>query len=439
MDTTDIREELVSRFFRYVAIASQSDAHVMTLPSSPGQLELATLLAQELREIGVDDVVLDQRAIVTGIKRGNSPTAPRIGFIAHLDTVDVGLSPIVRPQIFRFNGEDICLNREQDVWLRVGEHPEIVQWKGEDIITGDGTSVLGADNKAAIAIVMTLLSRLGPDDLHGDIAVAFVPDEEIGLRGAKALDLKRFPCDFAYTVDCCELGEVVVENFNAASVEIVFTGVTAHPMAARNVLVNPLLMATDFIGLFDRRRTPELSSGREGFYWFKDLVANDSTARMTILVREFDRAELDRCKRFIHEAAQQLRARYPTGSVKVRVEDTYRNMAEGLEIDNRAACLLLDAMQIAGVIPKLIPMRGGTDGAVLTARGVPTPNFFTGAHNFHSMYEFLPVAALEKSFEVASAICAAAATSADDQDDPEYEDLPRQNLTREGDNHEMSG
>ncbi|MQX81521.1 peptidase T, partial [Sinorhizobium medicae] len=221
------RDELVSRFFRYVAIESQSNGHSASLPSSPGQFELASLLAEELRMLGVEDVVLDEQAIVTGVKRGTRPNAPRIGFIAHLDTVDVGLSAIIRPQILRFEGTDLCLNPQEDIWLRVAEHPELLAWLGEDIIVSDGTSVLGADNKAAIAVIMTLLARLDAQGAHGDVFVAFVPDEEIGLRGAKALDLARFACDFAYTIDCCELGEVVLETFNAASAEIVFTGVSA--------------------------------------------------------------------------------------------------------------------------------------------------------------------------------------------------------------------
>jgi tripeptide aminopeptidase len=413
MDFTDIREELVSRFFRYVSIESQSNPRATSLPSSPGQLGLATLLAKELGELGVDNIVLDDHAIVTAVKRGNCPAAPRIGFIAHLDTVDVGLSAVIHPQIFRFVGQDICLNEEADIWLRVADHPAISRWEGEDIITGDGTSVLGADNKAAISVIMTLLSRLGPDDLHGDIHVAFVPDEEIGMRGAKALDLDRFACDFAYTIDCCDLGEVVVENFNAASVDILFSGISAHPMSAKGVLVNPLLMAADFVGFFDRGRMPEHSSGREGFFWFRDLVANDNTARMTVLIREFDRAELERCKRYVRSVAKQLGNHYPTGRIRVQMEDMYHNMAEGLAVDNRSTNFLLDAMKNVGVEPKFIPMRGGTDGAVLTARGVPTPNFFTGANNFHSMFEFLPIPAFEKSFQVASAICANVASSGD--------------------------
>jgi tripeptide aminopeptidase len=407
--TAGIRDELIGRFFRYVAIESQSNAASMHLPSSPGQFELARMLAGELRDLGVDDVVLDEHAIVTGIKRGNSAGAPRIGFIAHLDTVDVGLSPIIRPQIKRFEGLDLCLNPEKDIWLRIADHPEILPWQDQDIILSDGTSVLGADNKAAIAVIMTLLAGLQPSQSHGDIVVAFVPDEEIGLRGAKTLDLSRFPCDFAYTIDCCELGEVVVENFNAASGEIIFTGVSAHPMSAKGMLVNPLLMALDFISHFDRNETPERTEKREGYFWFKDLIANDSEARLKVMIRDFDRSKFEQRKQRIGEVAEQIASQYPSGSVQYSVADTYHNIGDYLQGDNRSSELLFNALDRLGIEKKLTPMRGGTDGAALSARGLPSPNFFTGAHNFHSRFEFLPIPAFEKSYETARMLCTLAA------------------------------
>ncbi|KSV65045.1 peptidase T [Sinorhizobium sp. GL2] len=405
----DVRQELISRFFRYAAIESQSNGRVPSLPSSPGQAALAALLAEEMRALGVEDVLVDAHAIVTGVKRGNRPEAPAIGFIAHLDTVDVGLSPFIRPQILRFDGKDLCLNAEEDIWLRVAEHPEIAHWQREDIIVSDGTSVLGADNKAAIAVIMTLLGRLGEME-HGDVFVAFVPDEEIGLRGAKALDLSRFPCDFAYTIDCCELGEVVLETFNAASAEIVFTGVSAHPMSAKGALVNPLTMAIEFISHFDRLDAPEHTADRQGFFWFKDLVANDSEATLNCLIRDFDTDGFHQRKRRIAEMAERIRLSYPSGNVRYQITDTYRNIATSLAEDDRAVSLLFTALDDLGIEKRLIPMRGGTDGAVLSARGIPTPNFFTGAYNFHSRYEFLPVPAFEKSLDVAMGICRLAAS-----------------------------
>lgn len=404
-----IREQLIERFLRYVAIESQSDAKATALPTTPGQQRLADLLADELRALGLDNIVVDEHATVTALKRGTRPGAPRIGFIAHLDTVDSGLSPVIRPQILRFEGKDLRLNAEQDIWLRVAEHPEILPWEGADIIFSDGTSVLGADNKSAVAIVMTLLATLGPDDAHGDILVAFVPDEEIGLRGAKALDLARFDCDFAYTIDSCEVGEVVIENFNAAAGELVFTGVSAHPMSAKGVMINPLLMAHDYIAEFDRAETPERTEGREGYFWFNDIVANTSTARLKVAIREFDRQRFEARKHRVAEVADEIAARYPGGRVACTVTDTYGNISDSLGEDRRSVELLLSAMSELNIAPKLIPMRGGTDGAALSARGLPTPNFFTGAYNFHSRFEFLPVPAFERSFEVARRICELAA------------------------------
>jgi tripeptide aminopeptidase len=407
-----IRRELIDRFFRYLAIESQSDAKATTLPTTPGQQRLAELLAEELRALGLENVVIDDHATVTALKPGTRPGAPRIGFIAHLDTVDVGLSPVVRPQILRFDGGDLCLNAQEDIWLRVAEHPEIRPWAGADIITGDGTSVLGADNKAAISVIMTLLANLGPDSAHGDILVAFVPDEEIGLRGAKALDLARFDADFAYTIDCCELGEVVIENFNAASGDIVFTGVSAHPMSAKGVLVNPLLMALDFVSAFDRAETPEHTAGREGYFWFTDIVANAGEARLKVMIRDFDRQNFERRKQRLGEVAEEIAARYPTGRVACKVTDIYGNILESLGDDRRSVDLLFAALDALKIAPKQLPMRGGTDGAALSAKGLPTPNFFTGAYNFHSRFEFLPVPAFEKSYEVARMICTLAAEPA---------------------------
>ena len=407
-----IRQQLIDRFFRYLSIASQSDAKAVTLPSTPGQQQLAAMLADELRALGLDEVVLDRHATVTAVKRGNVPDGPKIGFIAHLDTVDVGLSPVVKPQILRFEGSDLCLNREQDIWLRVAENPLIKPWVGADVVVSDGTSVLGADDKAAIATIMTLLAELGPEDAHGDILIAFVPDEEIGLRGAKALDLARFPCDFAYTIDSCEVGEVVYENFNAAMAEIVFTGVTAHPMSAKGVLVNPLTMATDFMASFDRSETPENTSGREGYFWFIDLVAGPSEARLKVNIREFDRARFVERKQRIGEVATQIAARYPTGKVEARVTDTYGNIQDSLGDDRRPVDLIFAAMEALQIKPKVIPMRGGTDGAALSARGLPTPNFFTGGCNFHSRFEFLPIPAFVKSYETARTLLRLAAEQA---------------------------
>ncbi|WP_312836864.1 peptidase T [Pantoea sp.] len=406
--TDTLAGQLTSRFYRYLAVTSQSDAKSTTLPSTPEQHAMARLLADELRALGLMEVVIDEHATVTAVKKGNRPQAPRIGFITHIDTVDVGLSPHIHPQTLTFSGEDLCLNPQQQIWLRVAEHPEILPYRGQQIIFSDGTSVLGADNKAAVTVVMTLMENLSGD--HGDIVVAFVPDEEIGLRGAKALDLQsRFNVDFAWTIDCCELGEVVYENFNAAAAEIHFTGVTAHPMSGKGVLVNPLLMAHDFISEFDRLETPEHTEGREGYIWFNDMQANASEARLKASIRDFDLNAFAARKQKLQAVAQQIAARYPTGSVDLTISDTYSNISNAIGDDRRAVDLIFEALKALEIDPKVIPMRGGTDGAALSAKSLLTPNFFTGAHNFHSKFEFLPIPSFVKSYQVAEKLCYLAA------------------------------
>lgn len=407
--TSPLASQLTQRFFRYLAITSQSDAAATTLPTTPGQFDMARALAQELHTLGLDDIVLDEHATVTAVKKGNVPGAPRIGFITHIDTVDVGLSPDIHPQILRFQGEDLCLNASKDIWLRVAEHPEINAYPGEDIIFSDGTSVLGADNKSAVTVVMTLLENLTSEQQHGDIVVAFVPDEEVGLRGAKALDLKRFDVDFAWTIDCCEKGEIVFENFNAASASIHFTGVTAHPMSAKGVLVNPLLMAMDYISHFDRLETPEHTEGREGYVWFNGMDAVQGHAHLSASIRDFDKESFARRKAQIADVAKKIAAQYPTAKVEYSISDIYSNISNAIGEDKRAIDLLFEAMTTLGITPKPTPMRGGTDGAALSAKGLLTPNFFTGAHNFHSQFEFLPVKSFEASYQVALQLCLLAA------------------------------
>lgn len=407
--SSPLASQLTQRFFRYLAISSQSDPRATTLPTTPGQHEMARELADELSRLGLDDIVIDDHATVTAVKRGNVPGAPRIGFITHIDTVDVGLSPDIHPQILRFTGDDLCLNSEKQIWLRVAEHPEILAYPDEEIIFSDGTSVLGADNKSAVTVVMTVLENLTPEHRHGDIVVAFVPDEEVGLRGAKALDLNRFAVDFAWTIDCCELGEIVYENFNAAAAEIRFTGVTAHPMSAKGVLVNPLLMAADYISHFDRLQTPEHTAGREGYVWFNGIQGDQNSTLLQASIRDFDSESFLRRKQQIGDVAEKIAAQYPTASVEFSIGDTYSNISNAIGDDRRAIDLMFEAMESIGVTPKPTPMRGGTDGAALSAKGLLTPNFFTGAHNFHSKFEFLPLRAFEASYHTAFQLCLLAA------------------------------
>ena len=394
-------EELTERFLRYVAVPSESDASVGVVPSTEGQRELARLLESELQAMGLEEIELDEHAILTAKLPGNVPGAPVIGFVAHLDTVPVSLSPEVHPQILRYEGGDVCLNAEKDIWLRLSEHPELADYAGQDVIFTDGTSVLGADNKAAIANVMTMLHVLSSGGRpHGDIRVAFVPDEEIGLCGSKLMDLNKFKVDFAYTIDCCAVGELVYETFNAGSVLFEIEGVTAHPMSAKGVLVNPLLVATDIINCFDRKQTPEETDGKEGYWWFTGMQSNSSRCTLHMNIRDFDRECYEARKKYVQSVVDFVRIRHKRAKITVKFTDVYGNIVESLGEDRAPIDLMYEAAHEIGVEPKTIAMRGGTDGSALSAKGLVTPNYFTGGLNFHSNAEFLPVPSLCKSLEM---------------------------------------
>ena len=394
-------KELQERFLRYIAVSSESDPKVGVVPSSEGQRDLAKLLQEELHEMGLVDIELNEHAILTARLPGNVANVPTIGFVCHLDTVPVNLSPDVKAQVLHYEGGDVCLNADKDIWIRLSEHPELAAYAGQDIVFTDGTSVLGADNKAAIANVMTMLSIMTREArAHGDIRVAFVPDEEIGLCGSKLMDLEKFKVDFAYTIDCCALGEVVYETFNAGSVFIDIKGVTAHPMSAKGVLVNPLLVATDLINRFDRQQTPECTEGKEGYWWFTDCKANASACHLKMNIRDFDRKNYEARKAYVLEAVEAIRTQYPRAKIDVKLVDVYNNIVDSLGDDRWPIDLIYQAADLIGVKPNTIAMRGGTDGSALSVKGLVTPNYFTGAHNFHSYAEFLPLPSLHKSLEM---------------------------------------
>ena len=401
----DKKAALLERFMRYAAISTQSNLKAGCVPSNPREFELAEMLAGELREMGLEDVEVDEHAIVYSKLPSNLPEgtkAPVIGWVVHMDTVDVGLSPDVHPQVVKnYQGGDICLNKEKDIWLKTAEHPEIERYVGDDIVVSDGTSVLGADDKSAIANVMTALSIVTSQNRpHGDIHIVFVPDEELGEQGARKMDFSKFPVDFAYTIDCCALGEIVWETFNACSVSIRIKGVTAHPMSAKGVLVNPLLVATDLINRFDRLQTPEQTEGKEGYWWFTDCEANAAECRLTMNIRDFDRSRYDSRKAFVLEAVEAVRAQHPRAVIEAELVDVYSNIADSLGDDRSPVELLYQAADNLGITTNTIAMRGGTDGSALSAKGLVTPNYFTGACNFHSYAEFLPLPSLHKSLEM---------------------------------------
>ena len=406
---SQLTQQLLDRFLRYVNIPSQSRAGISSVPSTQDQWHMARQLEAELEIMDLEDLHLSDRCVLTGYLPANLPegftgSVPKIGFCCHLDTVDVNLSPEVHPQVVRnYPGGDLVLNAEKGILMKAAEHPELADYVGQDIVFTDGTSVLGADNKAAVANVMTMLQYFTdhPEIHHGAIYVAFVPDEEVGLKGSKAMDISRFPVDFAYTIDCCALGEVVYETFNAGSAQVDIQGVSARPMHAKGNLVNPTLLAVDFANFFDRKETPECTEGKEGYIWIKSIQSNATHATVQLAIRDHDKARYEARKQTILANVERLKHQEPRAQVRCTLEDIYGNIADAMTPDNRQAVdFLYEALDELAITPKTIAMRGGTDGSYLSTRGIFTPNYFTGALNFHSRYEFLPLPSLEKSCQV---------------------------------------
>ena len=396
----DIKKFQIDSFFKYSSIPSQSNASSKTLPSSEGQMKLAKVLAEDLKALGLINVVVNDNSIVTALLPKNKDNIHSIGFVAHLDTVDIGLTGDVHPQILKFEGNDLCLNKEKNIMFKVSEHPEIKNYINNDIIFSDGTSVLGADNKAAISTVMSALKYITDNNIeHGDIYIAFVPDEEIGLLGSKQLDLNVFKPDFAYTIDSCEIGEIVYETFNAGSAAIDIEGVTAHPMSAKGVLVNPILIAIDIANEFDRKQTPECTEKKEGYIWVQGISGNQRNASLKLNIRDHNKKLYEEKKAKIRKAVEKHQKLEPRAKIELNIEDVYGNIADSVKEDKFPIDVIYEAMKNLNIEAKTLSMRGGTDGSALSVKGLLTPNYFTGAHNFHSIYEFLPIPSFHKSLE----------------------------------------
>lgn len=387
---------VLDKFLRYVAIPSQSNADVGTVPTSEGQRELAHLLVEELGELGATDVHIDEHACVTA-RFPAIVDGPRLGFLAHLDTADVGLSPVVNPRVVRFSGDPIELGAGHV--LDPHEHPSLLRFLDEEIVVTDGASVLGSDDKAAIASIMSALENLPAE--HPEIVIAFVPDEEIGLLGAKALDLNRFDVDAAYTIDCEGHATIAYETFNAGSALVTIEGVPAHPMSAKGRLVNPNLVAHDLIALFDRTQTPECTEEREGYIWIQQIRGDQARCELVLNIRDHDQTKYAAKKSQIEEAVKQIRIANPRARIEVEFSDVYGNIADAITSENRWVITDLEkAVRSVGLEPQPLIMRGGTDGSYLSTQGILTPNIFTGGYNFHSVYEYLSVSELEKSRDV---------------------------------------
>ncbi|WP_028115305.1 peptidase T [Ferrimonas senticii] len=404
-----IATALVQSFCRYVAVSSQSDGTQSCLPTTAGQLELAKLLQADLQQLGYHDSEITEHGILIAKLPGNKAGAKTLGFVAHLDTVDVGLSADIKPQLLRYEGAPLTLNHALNITIDEQARPELAQYKGQDILFSDGTSVLGADNKAAIAVMMTLAEQLKTNgESHGDIYFAFVPDEEVGLRGSKVMPLDKFPVTHCYTIDCCERGEVVYETFNAGQAVFTIQGVTAHPMSAKNVLVNPNLIANDLINLVSDWGLPETTEQREGYFWVIDIQGNQTQAKVTVQIRDHNQHSYQARKAYLQQVLTMLQHKHPRATIDLDLTDTYGNIAEAMGDDTSALDNLYQALAELNIPAKTIAMRGGTDGSALSVQGLFTPNFFTGAHNFHSAFEFLPVPSFVDSYQVAKRLVAMA-------------------------------
>ena len=391
------------RFLHYVSFDTQSDPASDTSPSTEKQKLLGCALADELRGLGLEDAQMDGFGCVYAHLPATAgrEDEPCMGLIAHMDTSDGASGANIKPQIVRYTGGDLVLNREKGIVMEVSRFPFLEQLTGQDLIVTDGTTLLGADDKAGVAEIVGTVEYLltHPELEHGPLAVAFTPDEEVG-RGTEHFDLERFGAKWAYTVDGGALGDLNYENFNAASAKVTVHGLNIHPGAAKDKMKNALLMAVEFVDLLPAAETPAHTQDREGFYHLHHMSGDETTAVLGLLIRDHDRAGFERRKEEIRAAAEFLNRRYGAGTVEVDISDTYYNMRERMEGHMELVERAKTAMRRAGVTPRETPIRGGTDGANLTNLGLPCPNLSTGGYNCHGVYEFLPAAALDKMVEV---------------------------------------
>lgn len=398
-----MREQLLERFISYVQVGTQSDPNSDSCPSTEGQWVLARQLVEELKEIGLSDVSLDENGYVMATLPANcEQQEPVIGFLAHMDTATELTGTNVNPQIVEnYDGGDIVLNDTRQIVLSPEQFPELKQYVGQTLITTDGTTLLGADDKAGIAEIMTAMAYLQehPEIKHGTIKVAFTPDEEIG-RGADRFDVQRFGADFAYTMDGGPLGELQYENFNAASAVVTCYGRSVHPGTAKSKMINSTRIALDFQAAMPMLETPEHTEHYEGFYHLNHIEGGVEQTTLHYLIREFDKNKYEARKQFMQQVAKELQQTYGEGSVQIEIKDSYFNMKDkiepNMEIVNRAH----DAMVKLGIKPIVQPIRGGTDGSRLSYMGLPTPNIFAGGENFHGKYEYVALDTMEKAVQV---------------------------------------
>lgn len=399
---------IVERFLKYVSFDTQSAEDSKTTPSTEKQWALARYLKEELEGIGLTEVEIDEHAYVYATLPANTDKPlPTVGFIAHMDTSPDCSGKDVKPRIVKdYDGSDIVLDEAAGIVTSPKKFPELLDHVGEDIIVTDGHTLLGADDKAGIAEIVQAMVYLiaHPEIKHGRIRVGFNPDEEIGL-GAHRFNVEKFGCDFAYTMDGGELGELEFENFNAASAKVEVTGVSVHPGYAKNKMVNAARVATEYASLMPAAETPERTAEYEGFYHLLGMNGNVEKASLTYIIRDHDRARFEERKEYAAAVGELLNKKYGAGTVKVTLADQYYNMREKVEPVMHIIDTALDAMKDCGIQPRVRAIRGGTDGAQLSFKGLPCPNIFAGGLNFHGPHEFLPIPSLEKASMVVVKIC----------------------------------
>lgn len=395
-------EKILDRFLRYVAIDTQSDENSESQPSAAKELDLLKLLCKELNDMGVE-ATLDEYGYVMGTLPSNiDKKVPAIGFIAHVDTSPDASGADIKPQIIEnYDGSDIALKGVPGLYLKPSEFPELLAHKGETIITTDGTTLLGADDKAGVAEIMNAVQYMveHPEFKHGDIKIGFTPDEEIG-RGVVKFDVKRFGADYAYTMDGGEIGELEFENFNAASAKIRIQGRNVHPGYAKDKMKNAILIGMEVNSLLPVGQRPELTEGYDGFFHIISFKGTVEEAEFGYIIRDHDRKKFEEKKELIEQCVKFINVKYGEGTATLEVKDQYYNMREQVEPYYFIVETAVKAMEMAGIKPKIQPIRGGTDGANLSFKGLPCPNIFAGGMNFHGKMEFAPLENIEKASEV---------------------------------------
>ena len=400
-------DSLTIRFLRYVSYETTSDETQTKSPSTDGQFMLANALKDELTELGADDVVLDNNGYLTAtIPATTEKEVPVIGFLAHLDTSPEASGRQVKPRVVNFTGEDVLLGEASGKVLSVSQFPELAKYKGQELIVTDGTTLLGADDKAGIAEIMSMAEYFlqHPEIEHGAIRIAFTPDEEVG-RGADLLDVPAFNADWAYTVDGGELGELEFENFNAASAELVIQGRGIHPGYAKDKMINASRVACEYMSSLPLNEVPEKTCGYEGFYHLTAMEGNVEQAKLKFIIRDHDRSLFEKRKETMRQLVETVSAKHEGVMMNLEIKDQYRNMIEKIKPVMHVVDIAKQAMMNCGVVPEVKPIRGGTDGANLSFKGLPCPNLFTGGMNFHGCYECIPVDSMKKAVDVLTEIC----------------------------------